>query len=281
MDRVKEADYINYLATLLMPREAIPHVFAILALNVELATLRNTIARNTGTADINKLAFWKDTIDSVFGIKKCPIPRQPTAQALKQFLKSETTIEYLHDMITARQKTLGDRPFKTMADLEDYGAKTNGSVIKIMCEGLNEYDRKLSENSINAADSMGKAVTIVNHIRSIVPLLKRGIVLLPQDIMTLNEYSGDKLYNGKEIDKACLVVRELSRVAEFHLREARQVKDFVHQKQRLAFLGASLACDYHLEGLKKNNFMFNYGELQKNDPFVAMKLAKMRLFRSY
>jgi hypothetical protein len=37
--------------------------------------VRNQIQRNSGTAGIYRLQFWKDAIDTIFGHKVGPLPR--------------------------------------------------------------------------------------------------------------------------------------------------------------------------------------------------------------
>uniref|UniRef100_A0A0N5BW76 Squalene/phytoene synthase family protein n=1 Tax=Strongyloides papillosus TaxID=174720 RepID=A0A0N5BW76_STREA len=282
LNLVKKSDYINYLSGLLLPNYAKPHAFAILALNVELATLRHSIERNSGTAGIYRLQFWKDTIDTIYGIKKGPIPRQPTAEALKQFvLHSQTDINYFYNLISSRQSTLGDRGFKSVKELEEYGKNTTGSLIKLLCEGIKTKDTKLDDNLIKSAESLGKAVVIINHIRSIIPMLKRNIVLLPQDLMILHNLTSDQLYTGKNSDAAVNVIKDLVNTSEFHLSEARNLKKNVERKYRIALSGSSLTCDYHIKNLKKNMYRFDYAQLQSNDPLAALKIGKMKLFGEY
>lgn len=79
---VKERDYENYLAALLMPTNVRAKIFTvfffklilknyfllilkILALNAEISTLRHKIKRHTGVANINQLKFWNDALNSL------------------------------------------------------------------------------------------------------------------------------------------------------------------------------------------------------------------------
>uniref|UniRef100_A0A0N4ZU50 Phytoene synthase n=1 Tax=Parastrongyloides trichosuri TaxID=131310 RepID=A0A0N4ZU50_PARTI len=273
---------MNYLPSLLLPDYAKPHAFAILTLNIELATLRHSIEKNSGTAGIYRLKFWKDTVDTVFGIKKGPIPRQPTAEALKQFLLLQSTnINYIYKLITSRESTLGDRGFKSINELEEYGKNTIGNVIKLLCEGIKNNNIDLSEDIIKAADSLGKSVVIINHIRSIIPMLRKQIVLLPQDVMSLHNFTSDQLYNGKNQESCDNLIKELVNIAEFHLKESRKLGKNIDRKYGLAFVGSSLTCDFHINGLRKHNYKFNYSSLQSNDPFVAIKVGKMKLLGKY
>ncbi|CEF66409.1 NADH dehydrogenase (ubiquinone) complex I, assembly factor 6 [Strongyloides ratti] len=265
LNSVKSMDYMNYLSALLFPNYAKSHAFSVLALNVELGTLRHSIEINGGTAGIYRLQFWKDTIDTIYRIKKGPIPRQPTAEALKQFLLyRQTNINYLYQLIFSRQSTLGDKGFKTIKELEYYGESTIGSVIKLLCE-----------------DSLGKATGIINHIRSIIPMLKKNIVLLPQDLMILHNFTSDQLYTGKNSSGSVNVIKDLVDLSEFHLSEARKIKKDIEKKYRIAFVGSSLSCDYHIKGLKKNKYRFDYPALQSNEPLAAFKVGKLKLFNSY
>lgn len=282
LNTVKSADYMNYLSALLLPDHVKLHAFSVLALNVELATLRNSIEKNTGTGGIYRLQFWKDTIDTIYGIKKGPIPRQPTAEALKLFLLCpQTDINYLYKLISARQNTLGDRGFKTIKELEEYGKDTIGSVIKLLCEGIKDKNIPLDDNVVGCADSLGKAVVIINHIRSIIPMLKRNVILLPQDLMTLHNLTPDQLYTGANRSGCVDLISDLVNTSEFHLSEARKHRKNIEKKYRMAFVGSSLTCDYHIKGLKKNMYRFDYPALQSNDPLAPVKIGKFKLFKSY
>lgn len=49
--------------------------FQILALNAEIAVIRQKILRNSGVTGIYQLQFWKDAINTLVGQMRGPIPR--------------------------------------------------------------------------------------------------------------------------------------------------------------------------------------------------------------
>jgi len=113
IDLVHKHDISNYVSVVLMPRIVQPHVFALLAFNVELALVRDQIKRGqsgTDTAGIFRLQFWRDALSAIYGRTNGVVPRQPVATALQLF-GSEKDVEPLYGLVEARQQTLGDRPF--------------------------------------------------------------------------------------------------------------------------------------------------------------------------
>jgi hypothetical protein len=91
---VKDNDYEGYLATLLLPKNVQLQIFAVncfifnychnffivefiqaRAFNVELSLLRNRIERYSGSADIFRLDFWGESLDTAMQMRKGPMPR--------------------------------------------------------------------------------------------------------------------------------------------------------------------------------------------------------------
>nr|CAD2130293.1 unnamed protein product [Meloidogyne enterolobii] len=112
---VKERDYENYLAALLMPENVRAKIFTVLALNAEISTLRHKIKRHSGVANINQLKFWNDALNSL-ARRDALLPRQPVILALQAFYnfpqQSSTEFNLFLNLIKSRQQTLGDRPFE-------------------------------------------------------------------------------------------------------------------------------------------------------------------------
>lgn len=65
-DLVKKHDYENYLVGLLCPTPHRDAFFAIRAFNVEIATIKEQIPRNTLHAGRLRFQFWKTILDSIY-----------------------------------------------------------------------------------------------------------------------------------------------------------------------------------------------------------------------
>ncbi|VDO89790.1 unnamed protein product [Haemonchus placei] len=240
-----------------MPKSCRPELFAVLAFNVELALVRDKISpRSADTAGMYRLQFWRDAIGAIYGDSVAPIPRQPVAIALCSFAPN-ASMPLLDSLIIARQKTIGDRPFRS---LESYGIATSGALICLQADALarvsaiealpetvtraaNElgaaygvinlvrlvaviptlnYDadalarvsaiEALPETVTKAANELGAAYGVINLVRSFLPLLQKGVVLLPEDLMTIHNLTPDKVYNRKNPDAVMQLVKDLVKV---------------------------------------------------------------------
>ncbi|VDN45128.1 unnamed protein product [Gongylonema pulchrum] len=130
--------------------------------------MRDQIVRNSGLSGIYRLQFWKDTLDVLYGHTQGPLPRQPVATALSLFVDQFDEV-LLRNLLAARQRTLGDRPFTSLDDVKQYGIETTGSLIKLIMQLLLESQSmkcsSLSNESAKAAELMSHAVAIITLIR--------------------------------------------------------------------------------------------------------------------
>lgn len=284
---VKTRDFSNYVAALLFPFAVQPAAFALLAFNVELAVIREQIKRNSGVTGIYRLQFWKDTLDAIYGNANGPIPRQPTATALAAFVHLNDA-SLLNELISSRQSTLGDRAFDTLADVANYGRRTNGTLIKLIMNQLDKYGTKGTnqenaglQKGFEAAEHMGAAVGIITLIRTAIPLLTQGVVLLPNHLMTFHKVAADDLYNNKRQDTFRLVVRDMVEVAEFSLLECRKIKDEIPNHLRIALLSSGAVMDFLISVLKSNNYNLLDVRLQRSPELLAWRLWWRKLLDRY
>lgn len=132
-----------------------------MAFNAEVSTIRQKIKRNSGITGINQLKFWKDSLQTLFGDGKGPVPRQPVVTALNAFGCDEDLPLYL-TLVSAREATLGDRPYESVQKLEESGKDINGTIIKLVGKALQPNSSEAFEK---AADKMGAALTILTLLR--------------------------------------------------------------------------------------------------------------------
>ncbi|CAJ0585664.1 unnamed protein product, partial [Mesorhabditis spiculigera] len=207
VDLVKTHDFDNYIGALFSPKYARAEIFSVLALN--------------GTTGIYRLQFWKDTLASIFQQTSGPIPRQPIAVALCAFCKKSGP-DMLQNLVSARQRTIGDKQFQTVQEATAYGADTWGSILKSWVGALSKGQADLSSAQI-AAEKLGIAFSFANVIRSSLPLLSRGIVLLPADLCSLHSVTPDALYRQKKFEDSKLLIRDIAQLAQTNLNESRKL----------------------------------------------------------
>uniref|UniRef100_A0AC34F9D4 Phytoene synthase n=1 Tax=Panagrolaimus sp. ES5 TaxID=591445 RepID=A0AC34F9D4_9BILA len=277
-DLVKKRDYENYLASLLMPSDVKPKVIANLAFNAEVSIIRQKIKRNSGVSGINQLKFWKDSLNTLFGELKGPIPRQPIITALNAY-GSEADLPLYLKLVAAREATLGDRPYESVQKLEESGKDINGTLIKLIGNSL-EKDSN-NEAFEEAADNMGGAVTILTLLRATIPLLREGIVLLPNDLMSIHDLSPDKVYNNKNPEGLKALTSDLLNVADKNLKKSRSYKSNISSSRRQALLGMGIRCDYLLQLLRKNKCNLFEERVHQPDPFLSWKLYFRKLRKTY
>jgi NADH dehydrogenase [ubiquinone] 1 alpha subcomplex assembly factor 6 len=88
MENVKSHDYESFLGGLLFPKEYRGLYFAIHAFNVEIATIRDQVPRNSTNAARIRFLFWKDVFQQIYGESGLsPSNNQPVAQALSYYIK--------------------------------------------------------------------------------------------------------------------------------------------------------------------------------------------------
>uniref|UniRef100_A0A914WE44 NADH dehydrogenase (Ubiquinone) complex I, assembly factor 6 n=1 Tax=Plectus sambesii TaxID=2011161 RepID=A0A914WE44_9BILA len=283
VDLVFKNDYENYLATLLLPAGCQRIMFAIRAFNVELALVRNQIQRYSGTTGIYRLQFWKDTIDMLYGVKKGPVPRQPVAIALKKFA-SLADKKLLYQLVEARQATLGDRPFVNVAALEEYGMKTHGALLRCAVAAIDQEKKSLSaENAAvcqQVCDILGSALGLGTHLRATGPLLARGIVVLPADLMSIHGLSQEAVFTARDPPAFKSLSRDLAQLAEKRLAEARAMTSKVPREFRPAFLPA-VGLENYLTRLKKSDYNLLDPKLQRSYGLLSWQLGWRKLCGRY
>ncbi|KAK6032812.1 hypothetical protein OSTOST_00993 [Ostertagia ostertagi] len=290
LEAVRSRDHDNYQALLTMPKSCHPELAALLAFNVELALVREKITQRTADATgMYRLQFWRDAIAAIYGDSAAPIPRQnilpvlqPVAVALCSFAP-RASMSLLDSLIVARQRTIGDRPFRSVADLENYGVATTGAMIRLQADTLARASSmgSLSESAIKAADQLGAAYGIMNLIRSSLPLLLKGVVLLPEDLMAIHNLTPDIVYKRKNPEALVLLVKDLVKVASVHLVASKQLLPDVPRTIRRAFAPTSSVVNYLMKNTNKFGYNLYDSRLQRRHPFLMWTLLFKNMMGRY
>ncbi|KAL7072116.1 hypothetical protein ACQ4LE_008345 [Meloidogyne hapla] len=275
---VKERDYENYLAALLMPSNVRAKIFTILALNAEISTLRHKIKRHSGVANINQLKFWNDALNSL-ARRDALLPRQPVILALKAFTnfpeQSSPEFNLFINLIKSRQQTLGDRPFENLNLLEDNCKLLYGSLILLQMNVLNKKEVELGDAiKLNkVVNSIACSIGILTLLRATTLLLKDdGVVLLPRDLTDLHGFNVDSAARSGP-NAMRNVAEDLYKIVSTHLDSARSLTSSIHPSIRPALLTAGFRSDWLLKVLYKSNFnLLDVRLHRRHHPFAALIL---------
>ncbi|CAO4365417.1 unnamed protein product [Caenorhabditis nigoni] len=279
LDMIKKQDVDSYQAILTMNKKAQPEIVALNALNVELASIRDKVDTRKGdTSAMYRLQFWKDAISSIYGISPLPVPRQPVAIALCSFASSANP-DLLLKLVETRQSTIGDRQFSDINALCDYGKSTIGSLLCLQIDALarSSTQTEVLPMAYDVAKDLGAAYAIANIIRATHPLLARGIVLLPADVMSLNGATPDSLYKKKKLDESVGMTKDLVNESKRLLADARSRIDQVPKAVRPALAAAGATTDYIIKTVEKNKYDIYSPHLQRRNPLLLWSLLVKNL----
>jgi phytoene synthase len=228
-DLVRRHDPNRYFAALFARAENRPFLYALYALNYELARVAETV--HEPMLGAIRLAWWHETIASARAGK----PRDhDVARALGHTLtNNHLRQEYFERMIDARAFDLSNDLFADLKALEDYADATSGSVMKLAAQVLGAG--KALEGLARRA---GIAYAMAGLLRSIPFHAARRKVFLPADLLREADLSPDEIFagrGGKKLEnvKAKIAQRALRRLSSAH-------KYSIPSTVQAAFLPASL-----------------------------------------
>jgi NADH dehydrogenase [ubiquinone] 1 alpha subcomplex assembly factor 6 len=103
-DTVKTHNYEGFLSGILLPKQHRGAYFAIQAFNVEIATIKDQIPRNSAQAGRIRFQFWKDVFQQIYIDKKLSLSNnQPVAMALSHYIpKHDLTLRWFERALEVR-----------------------------------------------------------------------------------------------------------------------------------------------------------------------------------
>ncbi|XP_059613501.1 NADH dehydrogenase (ubiquinone) complex I, assembly factor 6 homolog [Phlebotomus argentipes] len=271
LNSVKNHDYENFLALLLLDNSLMQKAFCIRAFNVEVARVNDQVSE----AKIGemRLKFWEDTIDKIFSPEDVPIPEHPIAKALKNTtMECKLSKMYFQRLVKSRRR-LGNVSFLTVKEMEDYAEQTNSSIYYLILEAAGVKNL----HADHAASHLGKAQGISNIIRSLPHQRRNAIIPIPQETLLKHGVSQERIYRDQESDKGVEnCVFEIATVAHQHLEKARSMKDQI-PRDCLPILLPGIAIDRYLERLRRAHFHPSVEMLRKRDNLLPISLKWNRM----
>ena len=163
------------MTTLFFPERARNALWAILALNVETALIKDH------TKDLNigkmRIAWWREEVRKTF--QQSP-PNHPVLVSLAESLQDVKLSQiWISKLLAARERNLADAQYLTLAELEQYAEDTASAVtsLKLECLGI------INQHADHAASHAGKAIGVANALRATPFHVSKRLLNLPADIM--------------------------------------------------------------------------------------------------
>ncbi|KAK6185558.1 hypothetical protein SNE40_007764 [Patella caerulea] len=259
----RKHDYENYLSNLLLPGLSQRGAFAIRALNVELALIRDIVSeKNIG---VMRLKFWQDNIDRIY--QGSP-PNTPVALELygaTQHLKLSK--KWLANMVDARFEQMDDKSYTSIKHIEEFAEKGVCPInyLLLQCLGVENI------HADHAASHIGKAQSIVTLLRAAPFHAGKKKVYLPMDLLIKNKVSQESVIRGKTDQPIKDVIYEIASIAHHHLKHARSFKSDVPKEACVAFL-STVSCEWYLKQLQIADFNIFDSRLQRRNNLLPLKL---------
>ncbi|KUI63262.1 NADH dehydrogenase (ubiquinone) complex I, assembly factor 6 [Cytospora mali] len=169
---LRQGDYDSYLIRQFIPRSAQDAYDALRTLNLELARLPETVSNPT--IGQLRMQFWRDTVNKTFAGTP---PREPISILLHKAItelgqrtgssSSASSIRFwLLRFINTREKYMDNRPFTSLAALEEYAENTYSTLMYMTLANM----PLRSVHMDHLASHIGKACGLVATLRG-VPVL--------------------------------------------------------------------------------------------------------------
>jgi NADH dehydrogenase [ubiquinone] 1 alpha subcomplex assembly factor 6 len=191
--QVRAGDFEGYLCGNFMPTGARDAYFALRALNIELAQVRDATKGNAAMARV-RMAFWRDVVDRAFqgagaggegaaaaaAGPPSPVTSHPLFQSLRAAVhRHGLTRRWVERMIDAREADTDGVAPKTTDELAQYGERTSGSLLFLSLESIGVRDGRADE----AAAAVGRALGLCTALRALPVHARLGQRYIPDEVM--------------------------------------------------------------------------------------------------
>lgn len=271
-EQVRRYDHDRYLTCLFAPAASREALFALYALNHEIAKTAEVVSE--AMLGRVRLQWWREAVADVYAGQSAGHqafePLAPLAQA------GRLSRVHFERLIDAREFDLDGEAPPTVAALEDYAEATSATLLHLALEILGVSDPAAEA----AAREVGIAWALVGLLRAVPFHARRGRLYLPREI---TEQAGIEvrdlfaLRTGATLQAA---VEHLAGRADERLRQARARRREVPRAALPALLLATLAAR-ELVVLRRAGFDPFRPEVQARGPDRVWRLAWARLCGRY
>jgi phytoene synthase len=267
-DEVRRGDPDRFLTALFAPRDAREAVFALLAFNLELARVAESV-RQPALGDI-RLQWWREALDGIYG----GTPRaHPVIEALTTAVRERGLPRPVLDaMIDARGADLDDEPPESLDALQAYAAQTSGGLAVLIAHAL-AVGRDLGPPAREACEQVGTAWALTGLMRAIPFHAARGRVFLPRDLLEQEGVGEREVIEGRRSPGLLRVIGAVVADAEARLKAARAHRGAATRPILPALLPASLS-DLYLRILQRPDY-----DPFRTDTRIPTSRLQLRLMR--
>ncbi len=226
-------DRDRYVATLFAPADRRPHLFALYAFALEIASIRAHVSE--ALPGEVRLQWWRDALTAAPS-------GHPVADALLMTIKdNKLPLQPFLDLIEARSFDLYDDPMPDWTALEGYCGETQSSVFRLATIIL---ARGEEPGGAEAAGHAGVAYALTGLLRAFPWHARRGQVYLPARLMQTVGLTRADVVSGTDSEALRAALADMRARTRHHLAEAQQrVKD-LPQLLKPAFLPLATVASY-------------------------------------
>lgn len=197
---IRQQDSDRFLLSLFAPAHCRPALWALFAFNYEIAKTREVVSDTT--IGLIRLQWWRDAIAEIYERK---IPRShPVIDELSAVIKEHGLLREDFDaLIYAREFDLEGVAPANMAGLLHYCDYTTTPLMRLACKiiGAEVEEEVLRQASIEYA--------LIGILRATPHLFHQRRMMLPQDILTHYNMSGQKIFDFNQVKNLPAVTRQI------------------------------------------------------------------------
>jgi len=232
VEQVRRADPDRYLTALYAAAETREDLFALYALNDELA--RALEVTDEPLVGAMRLQWWRDALDAA---SAGPVPRHPVAEAVARAQARRTwDADLVERLIASREHEFAQPPADLQA-LEAHVEATAGTLAALALGVLGVEDALTAEAARHVAIAYGLA----GVLRSTAALARRRIVMLPANVMAEQRVTPGDILRRRSDRPVARVVASVAELAEAHVVAARQANRRVPARARPVLLWSAFA----------------------------------------
>jgi phytoene synthase len=228
----------RYLAALLAPSRARPHLLAIAAFAAELALVPQRVRREPAMGRI-RLEWWREAIEATGEQRRTG---NPVADALRAAMETcQLPAAVLIEVIDARELELARQGLADEADLAGYLWSSEGALFAL-AGGI--LSRGSEADLRPAAVAAGQAYGLARLLMGLPHVLARGWVAIPQSRLDAFHVTSAQLWSCEAQSKAAGLVANLCAEARVALARSRQLVANLPRAVGPAFLPLALVETY-------------------------------------
>lgn len=210
---VREHDHDRYIATLFAPAAMRDSLNALYAFALEIGRVRD-VAREPMPGEI-RLQWWREVLE---GKRDGEAAAHPVAAALTATVaRHKLDPARLTAFIDAHTFDLYDEPFKTLDDLDNHAALTDGLLMSAAAKILGHEGFAVETLARHA----GIALTIERLLFALPKHAARHQLYIPLEVLDRRGVDRDTLFAGQDSDMLRAALAELRRHARRQLQAAR------------------------------------------------------------